>query len=185
MTMTLHYIPNKEKQIELYNQLLNNKSYMKMFDVLLHMTQDIALHLEAFADTLSEKHKTDSLLDLNYNIVGFQSLVMEHILSECNLYLNEVQIFNYKNNITNETPASTIYALKVEQSFPLEAEQLAWREPFMKLLIDFMYNGSLTPAEITRKIVFWNELPETVPLSPQATGFYYGRPYFSLEEIEN
>lgn len=184
--MTLFYTPNKEKQTNLYNQLLNNKSYMKMFDILLHMTKEIAFHLETFADTLSEKHKTDSLLDLNFNIVGFQSSVIEHILSECNLYLNEVQVFNFKNNITQETPSSTIHELKVEQGFPLEAEQLAWREPFTQMLIDYMYgDDSLTPAEITRKIVFWDELPKTVVLSPQATGFYYGRPYFNLEEIEN
>lgn len=133
---------NKDKRDELYNKLITDKNFLYLFDLL----REIKKQEHIYVDKTSKDSE---------QIYAIEDHVINRIMEECNLFVDEYDLFLLKNNLTHNSPTELIEKLKIEQNF---TNDYAARDAFWDLLSIYS-NGddTYTKEQLIRQFVFWDE----------------------------
>ena len=126
----------------LYNDLVSNKHFLYLFD-LLQLT-----HKQSYDYLEKTKEEPDEIFRI-------EDTIREYIMEECNLYIDEYDLFLAKNNLTYDSPSAIIEKIKKEQGFNGE---YCSREVYEDLLSDYSSgNSEYTKEQIIKQLIFWEQ----------------------------
>lgn len=138
----LHMTTNEPREL-LYQSLISNKHFLYLFDVLKHTQKQFSIQ---------EVKIDDDLPDEMYEIID---TLTNYIFNECNLYLDEYELFLARNNLTFESDRELIEKTKKNQGF---TDVHASRDIFVDLMCEYrLGNCKYTKEQIIKQIVFWDQ----------------------------
>ena len=150
----------------LYESLITNKHFLHLFDVL------------QFTQKQFETEEGKSTSDLSDEIWGVVDEIQNYIMTECNLYLDEYDLFLAQNNLTYHSERILIEKTMKEQGF---SSDYASREAYENLLCHYRCGNKegYTKEQIIKQLVFWDQsiiLGDDV----EFTNFQYNEPRYRM-----